>query len=286
MFDEGVAATQPLVGGAAVGAAISAHVNATRTGLPGLPRRLDDLIEPRGGAEAHGALQTIGIGDQLRRITGPPPLDDRGGVQPGDPADRLDDLLDRGTLTGADIEDVLGHVGVQGRDRLDVGLGKVTHMHVVADAGTVDLEVLEPPAGAAGDDQGADDEDFVPEPALVMGDEARLRQVMVNLLANARVHTPAGCRVVTTLSRRGGSLLVRISDDGPGINPAVRDRLFERFARADSSRERRTGSTGLGMSIALAIVQSHGGSLTVESSTGAEDHGTAFTVSLSAADPE
>lgn len=79
---------------------------------------------------------------------------------------------------------------------------------------------------------------------------------------------------------------MRISDDGPGINPAVRDRLFERFARADSSRERRTGSTGLGMSIALAIVQSHGGSLTVESSTGAEDHGTAFTVSLPAADPE
>ena len=150
----------------------------------------------------------------------------------------------------------------------------------------LDLEVLEPPAGAAGDDRDADDEDFVPEPALVMGDEARLRQVMVNLLANARVHTPAGCRVVTTLSRRGGSLLVRISDDGPGINPAVRDRLFERFARADSSRERRTGSTGLGMSIALAIVQSHGGSLTVESSTGAEDHGTAFTVSLPAADPE
>ena len=73
---------------------------------------------------------------------------------------------------------------------------------------------------------------------------------------------------------------VRIHDDGPGIAPDVRDRLFERFARGDSSRERRTGSTGLGMSIALAIVQSHGGSIDVDSSTASEDHGTTFTVRL------
>ncbi|RRD28570.1 sensor histidine kinase [Actinomyces bowdenii] len=148
------------------------------------------------------------------------------------------------------------------------------------------LEVLEPPSGhAGGDGLEAPEEEFVPEPALVIGDEARLHQVLVNLLANARVHTPAGSRVVTTVSRRGPMLLVRIADDGPGIDPAVRDRLFERFARADSSRERRTGSTGLGMSIALAIVQSHGGSLTVESSTGI-DHGTAFTIALPAASPD
>ncbi|MBF0696771.1 sensor histidine kinase [Actinomyces bowdenii] len=151
----------------------------------------------------------------------------------------------------------------------------------------LDLEVLEPPADdLAGDDhedQATPEEDFIPEPALVIGDEARLHQVMVNLLANARVHTPAGTRVVTTVSRQGSTLVVRIADDGPGIDPEVRDRLFERFARADSSRERRTGSTGLGMSIALAIVQSHRGSLTVESSTGT-DHGTVFTIALPAAE--
>ena len=73
------------------------------------------------------------------------------------------------------------------------------------------------------------------------------------------------------------------ADDGPGIAPDVRDRLFERFARGDSSRERRTGSTGLGMSIALAIVQSHGGSIDVDSSTAPEDHGTTFSVRLPAA---
>ena len=143
----------------------------------------------------------------------------------------------------------------------------------------LDLAVLEPPADATPEEA----EDFLPEPPLVIGDEARLRQVVVNLLANARVHTPAGSHVTTTLAREGDTLIVRIQDDGPGIAPDVRDRLFERFARGDSSRERRTGSTGLGMSIALAIVQSHGGSIDVASSTAPEDHGTTFSVRLPAA---
>ena len=143
----------------------------------------------------------------------------------------------------------------------------------------LDLAVLEPPADATADEA----EDFLPEPPLVIGDEARLRQVIVNLLANARVHTPAGSHVTATLARERDTLIVRIHDDGPGIAPDVRDRLFERFARGDSSRERRTGSTGLGMSIALAIVQSHGGSIDVDSSTASEDHGTTFTVRLPAA---
>ena len=143
----------------------------------------------------------------------------------------------------------------------------------------LDLAVLEPPANATPEEA----EDFLPEPPLVIGDEARLRQVVVNLLANARVHTPAGSHVTTTLAREGDTLIVRIHDDGPGIAPDVRDRLFERFARGDSSRERRTGSTGLGMSIALAIVQSHGGSIDVDSSTAPEDHGTTFSVRLPAA---
>ena len=143
----------------------------------------------------------------------------------------------------------------------------------------LDLAVLEPPADATPQEA----EDFLPEPPLVIGDEARLRQVVVNLLANARVHTPAGSHVTTTLAREGDTLIVRIHDDGPGIAPDVRARLFERFARGDSSRERRTGSTGLGMSIALAIVQSHGGSIDVDSSTAPEDHGTTFSVRLPAA---
>ena len=183
----------------------------------------------------------------------------------------------------------------------------------------LDLAALDAPADLGEDER----DDFEPEPPLVLGDEARLRQVLVNLLANARVHTPAGSHVITTLSRRtapvasdapngsgererggrdvssGGAaaaaappeeeLVITISDDGPGIEAAVRGRLFERFARGDASRERRTGSTGLGMSIALAIVVSHGGTLTVDSICAGEDpvhpqaHGTIFTVALPAA---
>ena len=191
----------------------------------------------------------------------------------------------------------------------------------------LNLTALDAPADLSQDEL----EDFEPEPPLVLGDEARLRQVLVNLLANARVHTPAGSHVSVTLTRSpaasiegtdtprrlpdgsgaveshearssaqpGGAdsqpargaeeLVITIADDGPGIAPEMRDRMFERFARGDASRERRTGSTGLGMSIALAIVQSHGGTLTVDSRQAPEGspedtpHGTTFTVRLPAA---
>ena len=223
----------------------------------------------------------------------------------------------------------------------------------------LDLSALGSPDGAGGaeDDDSAEDadggdggdgaDDAGGEPPLVVGDEARLRQVLVNLLANARVHTPPGTRVTTRLSRgpgaaggpgagtadpgtadpgatpavdpaaggangapapgagrapggaaaggapaapsdAAGTWVITIGDDGPGIDPAVRDRIFERFARADASRERRTGSTGLGMSIALAIVTAHRGALTVDSVRAGDDparpqaHGTTFTVTLPA----
>ena len=201
----------------------------------------------------------------------------------------------------------------------------------------LDLSALGSPDGEGGaeDDDGAEGadggngaDDAGGEPPLVVGDEARLRQVLVNLLANARVHTPAGSRVSVTLTRRPAGegpppgpdapeagadepagraqprragtsepgaargpeeLVITIADDGPGIAPEMRDRMFERFARGDASRERRTGSTGLGMSIALAIIQSHGGTLTVDSRQAPEGspegtpHGTTFTVTLPAA---
>ena len=152
----------------------------------------------------------------------------------------------------------------------------------------LDLQAIAPPPGATA----AELETFEPEPALVCGDEARLRQVLVNLLTNARTHTPAGSLVTTTLTRAGQDLVVQVSDDGPGIAPPLRERLFERFARGDSSRERRTGSTGLGLSIAQAIVRSHQGSLSVSACCRGEDpaaperHGTVFTLRLPAAAPE
>ncbi|MFI5061457.1 MAG: sensor histidine kinase, partial [Actinomycetales bacterium] len=119
------------------------------------------------------------------------------------------------------------------------------------------------------------------EPVEVIGDRARLHQVVVNLLANARVHTPEGTTVTATLSldREAERAIVRVADNGPGIPETLKDTLFERFARGDSSRNRATGSTGLGLAIVHAVVEAHGGEVQVESKPGE----TAFTVSLPAA---
>jgi two-component system, OmpR family, sensor kinase len=106
------------------------------------------------------------------------------------------------------------------------------------------------------------------EPVLIAGDEPRLHQVVANLLANARAHTPAGTEVTVTVTRDGDLAVLRVHDTGPGVDPAIADELFERFSRADTSRARRTGGTGLGLSIARAIVGAHHGTITVESVPG------------------
>ena len=100
----------------------------------------------------------------------------------------------------------------------------------------------------------------------------------MNLLANARVHTPDGTRVVAELAedREAGRATITVSDNGPGIPEELQATLFERFARGDSSRNRATGSTGLGLAIVHAVVEAHGGEVTVVSEPGA----TVFTVSL------
>jgi len=110
--------------------------------------------------------------------------------------------------------------------------------------------------------------DVPEEPIIVAGDTARLHQVIANLLANARTHTPAGTEVTTRVSRDGAAAVLSVRDDGPGIDPSIADDLFERFARADSSRARKTGGTGLGLSIAKAIVEAHHGTITVRSVPG------------------
>jgi two-component system OmpR family sensor kinase len=121
------------------------------------------------------------------------------------------------------------------------------------------------------------------DPALVRGDAADLRRVVDNLLANARVHTPAGTTVRVRLDevRTGetaGSVRLTVSDDGPGLPDAVRETVFERFARGETSRSREGGGTGLGMAIARAVVEAHGGTIAVGPGPGA-----AFVVTLPAA---
>ncbi|HEV7655874.1 MAG TPA: ATP-binding protein [Mycobacteriales bacterium] len=115
-----------------------------------------------------------------------------------------------------------------------------------------------------------------PDPVEVRGDGDRLHQVVANLLGNARTHTPAGSTVTVGLSIEDGSVLLRVTDDGPGIPPELLPRVFERFARGDGSRSRAAGSTGLGLAIVSAVTDAHGGTVAVDSSPA----GTAFTVRL------
>jgi two-component system OmpR family sensor kinase len=101
-----------------------------------------------------------------------------------------------------------------------------------------------------------------------MGDAHRLHQVLTNLLANARTHTPAGTTVTVRLRRDHEMVVVEVCDDGPGIPADLVPTLFERFSRGDVARSRTTGNTGLGLAIAFGIVAAHQGSLTVDSHPG------------------
>jgi two-component system, OmpR family, sensor kinase len=118
--------------------------------------------------------------------------------------------------------------------------------------------------------------DIPTEEICVPGDAARLHQVLANLLANARTHAPPGTTVTVSLSCEDGCAVLRVTDDGPGIPPSSQPEVFERFVRGDSSRSRAAGSTGLGLAIVAAVVDAHGGTVTVDSRPG---H-TTFTVRL------
>ncbi len=118
--------------------------------------------------------------------------------------------------------------------------------------------------------------DLPEEPVTVTGDAARLHQVLANLLANARAHTPPGTRVTASLAVTDDEVTVAIVDDGPGIPPDLLPEVFERFARGDSSRSRAAGSTGLGLAIVAAVVEAHHGRVEATSRPGR----TAFVVAL------
>jgi two-component system OmpR family sensor kinase len=111
----------------------------------------------------------------------------------------------------------------------------------------------------------------------VVGDELRVRQAVGNLLANARAHTPPGTTIHVRLVVRPNECLIEVEDDGPGIPVDQQPYVFERFFRADPSRARISGGSGLGLSITQAIVEAHGGQVSLVNRSGA---GTTFQISL------
>jgi two-component system, OmpR family, sensor kinase len=119
---------------------------------------------------------------------------------------------------------------------------------------------------------------------LVVGDEARLRQVIGNLMSNALTHTPDGSPIEVRIRavHQGGylpvpSVSVEVADQGPGMTKEQANRVFERFYRADQARGRRTGGTGLGLAIVSALITAHGGVVSLDTSPG---NGATFRITL------
>ena len=114
--------------------------------------------------------------------------------------------------------------------------------------------------------------DLPSEPVWVMGDRARLHQVLSNLLANAHHHTPPGVTVTTAIrvvhGDSGRRVRLTVVDDGPGIDAALIPDLFDRFVRGSRSRSDESTSTGLGLAIVASITEAHGGTVTARSGAG------------------
>jgi two-component system, OmpR family, sensor kinase len=128
-------------------------------------------------------------------------------------------------------------------------------------------------------------DDSLTEIPMVLGDEARLRQVVGNLVTNALTHTPPTAAVTITLAEDPSSpdvVVLQIADQGPGMAPEHADRVFERFYRADTARTRAAGGTGLGLAIVASLVAAHGGTVDLVTAAG---QGAVFTVRLPRSGP-
>ena len=109
----------------------------------------------------------------------------------------------------------------------------------------------------------------IDEPVTVEGDDTRLRQVAANLMSNALEHTPPATPVHVSLRRDGEEAVLEVADEGPGLDEEHAAKVFDRFFRVDPARARENGGAGLGLAIVAAIVEAHGGSVSVETAPGA-----------------
>jgi two-component system OmpR family sensor kinase len=202
----------------------------------------------------------------LTTIRGYAELHRRGGVDPGD-LDRVVGRIESEAtrMTGL-VEDLLLLARIdQGRtvEREVVDLAPI-----VTDA-VADARAVEPDRAIT--------LDVASTPVLVAGDAWRLHQVLGNLLDNVRVHTPPSAAVHVTLAADAGTATIVVADDGPGMAADDARHAFDRFYRSETSRSRATGGTGLGLAIVASVVESHDGTVAVDSTPGG---GSAFTVRL------
>jgi two-component system OmpR family sensor kinase len=161
------------------------------------------------------------------------------------------------------IEDEAARMGVLVDDllllaRLDQGRplerGPVDLVRLTGDA-VADARAVEPERPISFDANG--------DAVMVAGDASRLHQVVANLLANARVHTPPTAAVTVSIGVQNGLAVLEVADRGPGMSESEAAQVFERFYRADESRSRANGGAGLGLAIVTAVVAAHGGTVEV-----------------------
>jgi len=217
----------------------------------------------RFAADASHELRT-----PLTSIIGYTELWRAGGLQnPEELADAMSRMEDEGQRMAALVEDLLMLA------RLDQNRSpdrRPVRLDLLAEDAVRDAQAVEPSRPF----------EAVLAPVTVSADEAQLRQVLGNLLANARMHTPAETPVRVKVEVVDGRVVLEVADRGPGMAPEVASHVFDRFYRADASRARSAGGTGLGLAIVQGIVAGLGGTVRVESVVG---EGTRFLVELPAA---
>ncbi|MFC7794121.1 sensor histidine kinase [Streptomyces cinereoruber] len=121
-----------------------------------------------------------------------------------------------------------------------------------------------------------------PSTAPAIADEARLRQVVTNLIGNAVAHTPPGTPICVGVGTVDDRAVLEVADQGPGLTPEERERVFDRFYRTDDSRTRTTGGSGLGLVLAHALVTAHGGRIDLDAEPG---QGCTFRITLPLSNP-
>jgi two-component system sensor histidine kinase BaeS len=184
-------------------------------------------------------------------------------------ADTLASLREETVLLARLVDDLQDlALAEAGQLRLDVSAISV------AEAARAALGAMRAMADAAGVTLEAE---FAPGLPPARADRERLAQILRNLLANAITHSPRAGAVRIAACRKDSGLEIAVSDDGPGIAPEHRERIFDRFYRVDPSRSRATGGAGLGLAIVRQLARAQGGDARVESAPG---RGARFVVTL------
>ncbi|MBX6772484.1 MAG: hypothetical protein IRY83_12210 [Chloroflexi bacterium] len=192
---------------------------------------------------------------------------------------RQEPLAARGPIFD-DLVEEIGRLARLTRDLLDLARSDAGQLHLAL--GRVDLEqlgqtIVHRLSAVAAERQIDLQFRGSGQPVIAEVDSDRLQQVLLILLDNALRHTPPGGTVTLIVSEEARSAVIDVHDTGEGIPPEVLGRVFDRFYRGDTARSRSTGGTGLGLAIAKALVEAHGGTLTLRSSVGI---GTTATIHL------